>query len=74
MESRYKSVIVNLENKVNGFNDEKEKELKNLEKSIRTELEAEKKMAVADMKLELAEMKSKYAELKSKEQYKIKRN
>lgn len=67
IESQYKSVVINLENKINTFDDDKKKEIKNLEKLIRTELEAEKKMAVADIKLELAEMKSKYAELKSKE-------
>lgn len=67
IESQYKSALINLENKVNAFNDEKKKEMKNLEKLIRTELDAEKKMAVADIKLELAEMKSKYAELRSKE-------
>lgn len=41
------------------FDIEKRKELKNLEKYIRTELNAAKKMGVADIKLELAELKSK---------------
>lgn len=62
IDARYRSIISNHEHTIKGFNDAKEKELKDLENRVRNELDAEKKMAIADMKLELVDVKSKYAE------------
>jgi len=62
IETKYQSIISDMESKLKTFDEHKKNELENLENRIRTELNAEMKMAIADSKLELADMKSKYAE------------
>jgi len=62
IEARYKTEIAALSSKIEGYDTEKEKELKRVKTSLKSEYEADKKMALAEVILQLADMKGKYAE------------
>ncbi len=63
IEAKYQLHITELEEKLNRFEESKEKELQQIKTSLKAEYEADKKMAVADIKMELADIKSKYGEV-----------
>lgn len=62
IESRYKTEIAALSSKIRGNELEKEKEQNHIKASLKSEYEADKKMALAEVILQLADMKGKYAE------------
>lgn len=62
IEARYQTEITALNSKINGYDADKEKELKRIKASMKSEYESDKKMALAEVILQLADMKGKYAE------------
>lgn len=62
IEARYKTEILGLTNNINEYESEKDKDLVKIKTSLKSEYDADKKMALAEVILQLAEMKGKYAE------------
>lgn len=62
IEAKHLLTISELESKLKSSEESKTNDLRQSESNLRTQLEADKKMALADIKLELADLKGKYAE------------
>lgn len=62
IEEKYKKTIEEKNAQITAVEDRNQKEIDALRKTLKSEYEASKKLAIAQMKLDLAEMNSKYAE------------
>jgi chromosome segregation ATPase len=61
--AKHQLCISELEIKINDFEEQKTKEIEQMKARLKTEYEADKKLAVANIKMELAEVRSKYSEI-----------
>lgn len=67
IEAKHSFIVSEIERKLKEIDEHKKIELENLENTIRTELNADKKLAIADSKLELVDFKNRYNELLSQQ-------